>query len=102
MALTLTGRRLAAWEALALGLVHRVVPATDLATATQDAMRDLLRAGPEAARRAKALLLKVAPLPTEEVEAAAVSALAAARASAEGRAGLAAVLAKQIPPWAPE
>lgn len=101
-ALTLSSRRFTAWEALAMGLVHRVVPAPDLAAATEDAVWDLLRAGPEAARHAKALMLQISPLPGDEIEQVAVSATAAARASSEGKAGLTAVLKKQMPPWVPE
>jgi methylglutaconyl-CoA hydratase len=99
--LTLTSRRLNAWEALAAGLVHRVAQAPDMDRVVAETVTELLCSGPEAARRSKALFLKLAPLPSDEIEALAVNAIAEARASAEGQAGLAAILEKKKPAWVP-
>lgn len=64
--LLLTGRRVTARQALALGLVHRVVPAGQLlAEATQLAER-IASGAPIAARYAKEAVLKSLDLPLED------------------------------------
>ncbi|MGV8039436.1 MAG: enoyl-CoA hydratase-related protein [Thermoanaerobaculaceae bacterium] len=99
--LAFTGRRLTAREGMAVGLVQRVVPAETFDQAVAEAIGELLLAGPEAARRTKALLLSLAPLPAPEVEERTIREIALARVSDEGQAGLAAFLAKRPAPWAP-
>ena len=51
--LIFTARRVAADEALRLGLVNRVVPASDLMTAARDVARQVLHNSPIAVRQAK-------------------------------------------------
>lgn len=100
-ALAFSGRTVGAREALAIGLVHRVVPPVRIDIALAEAVADLLLGGPEAQRRAKALLLELAPLPGLELEEQTVREIALARASDEGRAGLEAFLDRRPAPWAP-
>ncbi len=99
--LAFTGRRLTAREAMAVGLVQRVVPAETFDQAIADVVGELLLAGPEAARRTKSLLLSLAPLPSPEAEERTIREIALARVSDEGQAGLAAFLDKRPAPWAP-
>jgi methylglutaconyl-CoA hydratase len=96
----LTGRRLDAREAAAMGLVTRVVPAPELERALQDVVLDFLAAGPEAQRRTKGLLKRAQPLPGPEHIEFTAEALAKARCSPEGRKGLEAFFSKAPPAWA--
>jgi enoyl-CoA hydratase/carnithine racemase len=54
--LAITGRRIDAQEAHLMGLVHRVVPADELATAARALAVDLASLGPTAMRLGKQLL----------------------------------------------
>lgn len=103
--LMLTGHRFTAGEAARIGLVHRVVPEESLDVAVGEAVRELLEGGPEAIRRVKRMLRAVGAMLHEDADTiAAYTAreIAAARASAEGRAGTRAFLEKKDPPWAPK
>jgi methylglutaconyl-CoA hydratase len=86
-----TGERFSAEVALRIGLVHEV--AEDLDAAIDRVLGELLSAGPEAARAAKALAR--APLPADET----ARRIAKHRASAEGQEGLRAFLEKRPPSW---
>lgn len=86
-----TGERFTAEVALRIGLVHEV--AADLDAAVDAIVRELLSAGPNAARGAKELAR--APLAAEETAAR----IAAHRTSAEGQDGLRAFLEKRAPSW---
>jgi methylglutaconyl-CoA hydratase len=98
--LMLTGRRIQAREALASGLVQRLVaPGESAAEALTRVLREFLRAGPRAARATRELLLRLAPLPGPELFELTACAIAAARASSEGQAGLEAFFLKSAPPW---
>ncbi|HXV58354.1 MAG TPA: enoyl-CoA hydratase-related protein [Gaiellaceae bacterium] len=83
----LTGERFGAAEALRVGLVHDV--ADDLDAAVDRVVRDLLSAGPEAARAAKRLI-REGPRGEETARVA-----AALRTSPEGQEGLRAFLDKR-------
>lgn len=100
--LLLTGQRVNAGEALRIGLVQRVL---GLSEAAGDALAGLLgqflAAGPEAARRTKALLLEVSPLPDAGLLEFTARAIAEARASAEAQEGLRAFFAKVPARWVP-
>ncbi len=98
-ALAFGGRRHSADEALRMGLVHRVEPAAELSRALRETIAELLRSGPEAARRAKRLFLELCPLPTATVEALTARTIAEARSSEEARAGIEAFLARRSAPW---
>ena len=86
-----TGERFDAEEAHRIGLVHEL--AGDLDAAVERIVGELLTAGLEAARAAKALAR--APLSAEET----ASLIAERRTSAEGQEGLRAFLEKRPPGW---
>jgi methylglutaconyl-CoA hydratase len=98
--LALTAARFSAADALALGLVHQVVPASELDAAVDRVLSDLLAAGPQAQREIKQLFAKLAPGPvTNDVRERTASTIARVRGSAEAKEGLAAFLAKRPPDW---
>jgi methylglutaconyl-CoA hydratase len=98
----LTAERFDAAEALRIGLVHETV-AADALDARIAALLDALRAaGPQAQAAAKALIRAVAHRPIDAaVIADTAERIASARASAEGREGVAAFLGKRRPAWLP-
>jgi len=96
----LTAERFDAAEAHRLGLVHEVAPAADLAAAGDRLIACLLAAGPEALARAKQLIADVAGRPVDAgLKTETARRIAAARASAEGREGIAAFLERRKPSW---
>lgn len=95
----LSGRRFKADEAHRLGLVQKVCDASELAAETDAALEMFLKGGPNAVRRTKMLLRKVSPLPTQEVFQTTCQVIADARASDEGRLGLASFFEKSTPDW---
>ena len=86
-----TGERFSADVALRIGLIHEV--ADDLDAAVERVVRELLSAGPAAARAAKELAR--APRTAEET----ARRIAEHRTSAEGQEGLRAFLEKRSPNW---
>ncbi|HEU5363006.1 MAG TPA: enoyl-CoA hydratase-related protein [Gaiellaceae bacterium] len=86
-----TGERFSSEVALRIGLVHEV--ADDLDAAVDRLVTEILSAGPEATRAAKALAR--APLSAEET----AKRIAAHRTSDEGQEGLRAFLEKRAPGW---
>ncbi|MFO1056810.1 MAG: enoyl-CoA hydratase-related protein [Dongiaceae bacterium] len=97
----LTAERFDAAEAHRLGLVHRVVPAAELDAAVAAALGALAEGGPQAQRSAKELIAAVAARPVGPgIVEDTVQRIAAARAGAEGREGVAAFLEKRKPGWA--
>jgi len=96
-----SGARMSAREALAAGLVQRVVePTEDPGDLLSQVLQSFLHGGPMAIRRTRDLLRVLAPLPAPEVIEAAARAIAQARASTEARSGLGARAGKLPPPWA--
>ncbi|HEY7024995.1 MAG TPA: enoyl-CoA hydratase-related protein [Candidatus Limnocylindrales bacterium] len=94
------GRRFDAMRALRIGLVHEVVEGeVALDTAVQTAVKDLLAAGPTAARAAKAIIREVRGLPHESTRWHTARRIAGQRTSAEGQEGLRAFLEKRDPAW---
>lgn len=98
----LTAERFGAAEAQRIGLLHEVVSADALDARIAAIIALLREAGPAAQRESKRLIRDVAGRP---IDAAAVDAtagrIADVRASAEGREGVAAFLARRRPAWAP-
>ena len=100
--LVLTGERFGADRAARLGLVHEVVPAGMLAERGRAVVTALLQGSPDAQRRAKELIGAVAGKPIDEALAAEVARrIAEARASEDGKEGIAAFLEKRPPRWRP-
>jgi len=98
--LALTAARISATQALAIGLVHQVVPAAGLDAAVDAAGADLLASGPNAQREIKEYFAQLAPGPiTAEVRELSAQTISRVRGSEEARDGFAAFLAKRSPPW---
>jgi methylglutaconyl-CoA hydratase len=97
--LFLTGARFSAARAREIGLVHSVVPASELDATVSTYVDEVLSAGPEAVAAAKALIRNVWSRSAEEARAITASALAARRVSREGQEGLRAFLDKRPPSW---
>ena len=97
--LFLTGARFSAARAREIGLVHQVVPLSELDRAVDACIREFLGAGPEAIATAKALISQVAGRPIEEAGPITARAIAERRVSKEGQEGLKAFLEKRAPLW---
>ena len=98
--LFLTGERIDAERALAIGLVHRVADDDALDVAVAETVDALLAGGPEAQRRCKELVRRVAP-DDGDLDAYAAALIAAVRGSDEGREGVAAFIEKRRARWVP-
>ncbi len=101
-ALFLTGERFRADKALRLGLVAEVVDEEDLDTAVQRTIDELLACSPDSQARIKELIPRIAHLDFPQAATLTVASITAARATDGGKAGMAAFLSKQKPPWAEE
>ncbi len=97
--LFLTGDRFDAREAFRIGLVHAVVPVSDLEKAVARKVASLKSSAPEAIGVAKRLIEEVTGLRPEEAIPLTVRTIAERRASAEAREGLTAFLEKRKPDW---
>ncbi len=99
--LFLSGEPFDAARALRLGLVHQVVPATELDDAVDRKLARLRKAGPQAARETKALVRSMTALADEARREQTAALIARLRVSSEGQEGLGAFLEKRQPGWAP-
>lgn len=95
----LTAERFGAAEAHRLGLVHEVVGPDDLDAAAERHIANLLAGGPLALAAAKALIPAVDGPMDDAMMADTASRIAQARASEEGREGLASFFDKRKPGW---
>jgi methylglutaconyl-CoA hydratase len=96
----LTAERFDAATAAKLGLVHRVAEPEALEAARDEIIKQLLTGGPAAQAAAKELIRRVAFAPNDEALRRDTAArIAEARASAEGKEGIAAFLEKRKPNW---
>ncbi len=97
-----TAEVISAARAREIGLVHEVVPADALEATLQTVLTALSQGAPEAQAEAKDLVFLVADRAVDDALAHETAArIAKRRATAEGREGVAAFLAKRAPSWRP-
>lgn len=99
--LFLTGMRFSAARALAIGLVHMVVPSERLDAVVQHYVDEVLTASPTGIAAAKALIPQVWGRTPRDARDLTAQAIAAQRVSTEGQDGLRAFLGKRKPGWTP-
>lgn len=99
--LFLTAARFGAARAKEIGLVHAVVPESELDHAIDGYVSELLTSAPGAVSGAKALIAAVAGRPPADVAALTAETIAERRASAEGQDGMLAFLEKRKAGWLP-
>lgn len=99
MDILLTGRRIAMDEALAMGLVNRVVPRDRLTAVLDETLQALLRGSPQAMRRTKEFIWHSEDSGHRAAMASAVGSISLGLTSSETRDGIAAFLERRNPPW---
>jgi len=99
MGILLTGRRVPASEALALGIVNEVVPRADLDAAVDRWVAQILACAPLSVRAIKAVARRTAHLTAREAQAQRLPALVAAISSEDSQEGVAAFREKRAPVW---
>jgi methylglutaconyl-CoA hydratase len=97
--LFLTGARFTAGRAKEIGLIHSVVPMSQLDATVDGYVREILTAGPEAVATAKSLIGQVWNKGFDEATSLTARTIALRRVSAEGQEGLGAFLEKRKPSW---
>lgn len=97
--LMLTGERFDAATALRVGLVHHVVPVAELDAKVAERAAELLKGGPHAQKRIKALLAHWADTPWSAYRASLPRTLAEVRSGDEAKDALAAFFEKRKPRW---
>jgi methylglutaconyl-CoA hydratase len=100
MWLFLTGERLTAARAVALGLIHRAVPAAELDAAVEEVVGLVRLGGPNAVREAKQLVRRIPTLPMDEGFEYAAARITELFASEEAAEGMRAFLEKRKARWA--
>jgi len=99
-ALALTGERFGAARALAIGLIHEIVPAqVDLDAAVERITNEVRSAAPTGVAATKALFARVSEEPYDATLETTAQAIAAQRTSPEGQDGLRAFLEKRPASW---
>ncbi|HEX5570066.1 MAG TPA: enoyl-CoA hydratase-related protein [Ktedonobacterales bacterium] len=99
-ALFMTAERFTAERALAIGLVHQVVPAAELDDAVQATLRNIGLSSPAGAQAAKRAAMAVLSLPDAEARELTAQTIAGLRVSEEGQEGIRAFLEKRTASWA--
>jgi methylglutaconyl-CoA hydratase len=97
--LFLTGARFSASRAREIGLVHAVVPVSQLDATVADYVGEILTSGTEGIAAAKALISRVWDTPLQDAMAITAAAIATRRVSEEGQEGMKAFLEKRPPAW---
>lgn len=100
--LFLTAARFSAERAREIGLVHAVVPESELDATVEGYVRELTSSAPGAVTAAKHLIARVAGRPPSEVSDLTAETIAAHRVSPEGQAGMRAFMEKRRAPWLPD
>jgi enoyl-CoA hydratase/carnithine racemase len=99
MGMMLTGRRIAAAEALARGLVNEVVPAAELDAAVERWLAEILACAPLSLRAIKQTVRRTAQMAPAEAQALRLPAVVACLASEDGEEGVRAFREKRAPVW---
>lgn len=99
MGVLMTGRRVPAREALALGIVNEVVPRPELDQAVDRWLKEILACAPLSIRAIKQTVRRTAHLQAQEARAAKLPALIAALQSVDQDEGVAAFREKRQPVW---
>ncbi len=97
--LFITGERMDASRAQAVGLVNRVTDDNQLDSEINKLIDSLLSSGPEAIRMAKMLVAGVGGMSPEEFRPWTAEMIAKLRVSPEGQEGMDAFLTKRVPKW---
>ena len=95
----LSGQKLNAKEAYDCGLVHEITTQENLQESLNNIIKQYLRAGPQAARKTKELILNCTPLPHEQQIHYCVNAIASVRITPEAQMGLNCFFNKETPDW---
>jgi methylglutaconyl-CoA hydratase len=99
-ALFVTAQRFGAARALAIGLIHEVVPASELDAAVAATLRHIGQSGPAGVRAGKILARMVTQLDDEEARETTAATIADLRVGPEAQEGIRAFLEKRRAAWA--
>jgi crotonobetainyl-CoA hydratase len=99
MGILLTGRRVPAGEALALGIVNEVVARSDLDGAVERWVQEILACAPLSVRAIKQVVRRAAHLSASDAQAQRLPALIEALESEDSQEGVLAFREKRAPVW---
>lgn len=94
-----SGERLNAERALMMGIVDRIVPAEELDKAVDELVEQIMTGGARAVKECKRLARTQGSMDRDSFKKYCIEAIADARASEEGKEGVAAFLEKREPAW---